>query len=366
MMVNKKGSRLFLVLVTIFSLILLFSLSCSTKSTTAPVTTSTTTQPPVTQTTTTQPATTSVKPSATPSETPLSGGILRVITPSAIANLGSNKVGLSGADLVQAAPAIETLLRNDAQGQLVPWLATGWKIGDDKASVTFTLRQGVKFHDGADFNADAVKFNMDTFRASAQAELKAVTSIDVIDPYTVKLTLSQWQTSFLSNFAWAPGRMISPTAIKTHDDQWLLTHPVGTGPFQFVSFVTNSKLTYKKFDGYWQKGKPYLDGIEISMLTDYTVALMSFKSGEADISGAVLPAQVDDLKTAGYTVSFSPAAAQGLAGDSANPDSPFAKLQVRQALGHAIDMDALNKMIGFGYVSSNQPALPVLGHIIPK
>ena len=92
----------------------------------------------------------------------------------------------------------------------MPWLATDWKISKDLRSITITLRKGVKFHDGTDFNAEAVKWNMDRYRTSSNPELKAVASIDVLDDSTVRLNLSNWSSTLLDSLTMHAGMMISP------------------------------------------------------------------------------------------------------------------------------------------------------------
>ncbi len=126
-------------------------------------------------------------------------------------------------------------------------LATGWKIDKDLKSITLTLRRNVKFHDGTDFNAEAVKYLLDQHRTLGGAELKLVSSIDVIDPYTVKLNLSRFENYLLNALATRPGTVISPTAIKSHDKAWCMVNPVGTGPFRFVKYERDSLLNFEKF-----------------------------------------------------------------------------------------------------------------------
>lgn len=199
-----------------------------------------------------------------------------------------------------AQTAIETLVRLDERGlPVVPWLATDWKVSGDLRSITFTLRKGVKFHDGTDFNAEAVKWNLERYRTSSNLELKAVASIDVLNDSTLRLNLSKWNSSLLSSLSCKAGMMISPTAYKTHGEEWVRMHPVGTGPFKFVSWQRDVKQVYQKFDSYWQKGKPYLDGIEWSINTDPVSKVFAFKQEEVDELLNVEPKDVKDLKANG-------------------------------------------------------------------
>jgi peptide/nickel transport system substrate-binding protein len=217
----------------------------------------------------------------------------------------------------------------------------------------------VKFHDGTDFNAKAVKYNMDKYRASPCPELKVVSSVDVVDDYTVRLNLSEFQAPFISYFTLNPGEMMSPTSMETHDEAWNLSHPVGTGPFKFVSYQRNVSLKYERFDGYWQKGKPYLDAYEFIVVSDQTVAMMAFKARQGIALSTNVPSAVELQKEGKYIISSIPVWSVGLAGDSANPDSPFADIRVRRAVSYAIDNAAIAKTFGPGFLrASNQPAAP--------
>jgi len=259
-----------------------------------------------------------------------------------------------------AVPCVENLLHFDENGLLVPWLATAWKISPDLKSITFTLRKGVKFHDGTDLNAEAVKYLLDLYRTGVRPDLRAVASIDVVDNYTVQINLSRFEGQLLGNFALQPGRMVSPTALKTQGKQWCLTHPVGTGPFKFASFQRDVSLKYERFDGYWQKGKPYLDAIEFDFIADRVTATMAFKSGKGHVLNSIDAKTAAELEGMGkYTITKTPSAVTGLAGDGGNPKSPFADVRVRRALSYALDREEIAKAMGYGFFrAADQPAAP--------
>ncbi len=179
---------------------------------------------------------------------------------------------------------------------------------------------------------------------------------------SIRLSLSSWDSTLLSNLASFPGMMISPTAYKAHGDEWCRSHPVGTGPFKLANWQRDVKVRYEKFDGYWQKGKPYLDAIEINIITDPVTRLAAFKRGEVDDLINVLPADVKSLNASGLgymaTCNVSPQVFVFL-GDSAHPDSPLADIRVRQAIEHAVDKQALADTFtsGLGKIC-NQYAAP--------
>jgi peptide/nickel transport system substrate-binding protein len=304
------------------------------------------------------PTATAAPAAATPSAVqPQSGGVLKIIVPPGLSNLGyPGKAYTSGGQMYIRA-ACEFLLNFDPKGtgNYVPELATGWQWSTDYRSLTLTLRQGVKFQDGTDFNADAVKYNLDLQRVGVRPELKSVTSIDVIDNYTIRLNLAAYNSDIMNALGSVSGWMVSPTALKNMGDAAML-HPVGTGPFKFVSYQTDTSLKFEKWDGYWQKGKPYLDGIEFVFIKDPVTQLMSFKTGEEQVLVNVLTKDVANLKTTSkYNFTPYPSASMGIAGDSAHTGSPFADIKVRRAIAYAIDNEAVAKMVGFGlYKGTNQ------------
>lgn len=294
---------------------------------------------------------------------PQYGGILKIAHAVDADNLGDPVARpMSSTSVRVTYAAIETLLRYDEKGVPSPWLATGWKISSDFKSITFNLRKGVKFHDGTDFNAEAVKWNLDRYRTSTNPELKDVQSVEVVDAYTVKLNLSKWTSTLLDNFTVHAGMMISPTSFQKNGPEWAKTHPIGTGPFKFVSWQRDSGVKFEKFMGYWQKGKPYLDGIEWIFIADTTSRTMAFKKGEVNVLLILEPQDVKELeKERKYY--FSKGGLSGLniciAGDSGHSDSPFADVRVRQAIEHAIDKKALVDTLTLGYGTvCNQYAYP--------
>jgi ABC-type transport system substrate-binding protein len=299
----------------------------------------------------------------TTKSTPKYGGTLRIGHALDADQLGDPVARpFSSTGLRVAIMGIETLLRYDEKGIPIPWLATDWKVSKDLDSITFTLRKGVKFHDGTDFNAEAVKWNLDRYRTSPNPELKSVKSIDVLDNYTVRLNLSRWSSILIDNLITHAGLMISPSAYQKYGPDGIKTHPVGTGPFKFVSWQRDARVRYEKFEGYWQKGKPYLDAIEWVFIRDVMSRLAAFKRGETDVSLIIEFNDVKDLEKAGkydFSRGGLSGIAMGLVGDSGHPNSPFADIRVRRAIEHAVDKQALVDGLTFGYGKvCNQYAAP--------
>ena len=117
-----------------------------------------------------------------------------------------------------------------------------------------------------------------------------------------------------------------------------------------------------KFDDYWQKGKPYLDGLEWKFITDPTTSTMSFKAGEAHVLYNALPKDAAELKKLGYKVNNIDSGLFYLVPDAVNADSPFAKVKVRQAIEYAIDRKAIASATGFGF---QQPLTQICPSSVP-
>ena len=246
----------------------------------------------------------------------------------------------------------------------MPWLANEWKNDATAKTITVTLKKGIKFHDGTVFDANAVKFNWDQAILQKRAELANLKSVDVVDDNTVRANLAQWDNTIVKSLLISYGRMCSPTAFqKNGGEEWALTHPVGTGPFKFVSFQRDVKIEYEKNPDYWQAGKPYLDGIQIIMYADPTTRLLSLRGGELDMA-EIYPQDVKEIQALGkFTIlklnSGIGSALTSLMADSGHADSPFSKLQVRQAMSYAVNTKAIVDSIYYGqYLTTNQWGMP--------
>jgi ABC-type transport system substrate-binding protein len=292
---------------------------------------------------------TAIPPTAT--KGPTQGGVLKISTVPDADILGYPPTMTKLNDFYFAATSLETLITFDETGAPIPGLASEWKVDVAGKTITLVLQKGVKFHDGLDFNAKVAKWNLDGIRQSKRTELALVSGIDVVDDYTIRLNLSKYDSSILVTLAGPVGLMISQAAFeKNGGAAWSEKNPVGTGPFKLVGWQRDVKQTYARFDGYWKKGKPYLDGVEWIIIADPLVRLASFKAGESHIVQNVEPKDAKQLQAEGkYQIATLASALYALAPDGANPNSVFAKLPVRQAVEYAIDKQALCDTLGYGY-----------------
>ena len=255
-----------------------------------------------------------------------------------------------GLDTKLQKPAVESLIREDINGNYTPWLAEAWKVDTDKGTVTLSLKKGLKFHDGTDFNAEAVRWNL-----QHQIDAKNVTgwkSVEVVDDYSVRINLQQYTNSILNVLAGSYGGIVSPSAFQKNGIEWARWNPVGTGPFKFASYDRGNVLKYIKNDTYWITGLPYLDGIEYRFIKDPMTQQAALKTAGAeriDVLNTTSPEQAAMLKSDGFEVVGMPTGPLALFPDSKDPKSPLADKRVRDAISYAIDREGIIKARGFGY-----------------
>lgn len=205
-------------IILVLGLVLSGCASTSTTTSAAQTTTTATTSKPAPTTSATQTATTSTTTAPTPTTTtpttptPQKGGILTIISPYAVTSWGYPvKAGAGFASVFASIPVLEGFIDADINGHILPKLALSWDIAPDESSITFKLRQGVKFHDGTPFNAAAAKWNLDLFLARGTGSPADWKSIDVVDDYTIRINLKSFKNTQLSNMTYG---MISPTAVQ--------------------------------------------------------------------------------------------------------------------------------------------------------
>jgi peptide/nickel transport system substrate-binding protein len=301
----------------------LLLIGCAKEEPTAPAT-----SPPATPTPT-QPA----------AGTPKYGGTLTVSEPIFPGQPLGYPPDRAFAEVLFQQPCLEPLLWQSIDGEFHPRLATDWKVADDGSSVTFTLRKGVLFHDGSQFNAQAVKWNYDL----AIDAKKALNwgSVDVIDDYTVRVNLVQWQNAALNDFSFEGGNyIISPTAFEKNGIDWVRQHMVGTGPFKQTDYVRDTLVAYEKFDDYWDKGKPYLDKIVYKCIPDSMVQQAAFKAKELDGMASGITPTLVSLVDDGMVAVTKILGVACYCPDSIHPDSPLANEQFRMALEYGMNKEA--------------------------
>jgi peptide/nickel transport system substrate-binding protein len=186
----------------------------------------------------------------------------------------------------------------DDKLNLVPQLATAYEWSADNKALTLKIRPGVTFHDGEKLDAAAVKFNIERHKTMAgsnrSGELRPVTSVDVVDPMTVRLNLSAPFSPLLAALADRAGMMVSPKAAQAAGANFG-THPVCSGPFKFVERVAQDRIVLERYPAYWNKDQVHLDKIVYTPVPDATVRLANLRSGQFDFIERVAPSDIEKL-----------------------------------------------------------------------
>lgn len=259
----------------------------------------------------------------------------------------------SATHLVYFGLIYDTLIHADSNGVLTPMLATEWKLSSDGLSMDMTLRSGVKFQDGSDFDAAAVVSNM-TYEKSPKSlvasSLAFVKSVDATGPLTVKFTLTRPGGDLPGLLAGLAGMMSSPASLAAGTNA---TKPVGAGPFK-INTVSNAQVTFTYWDGYWNAKDIVPRAVEVDFIADDSARLNALKSGQLDV--AISRAnQIPEAEAAGLEhFEINAATTYGIQLNATVPGLDNA--DVRRAISMAIDRDGINKTIGNGIcLMSAQP-----------
>src|SRR5215213_3358493 len=242
----------------------------------------------------------------------------------------------------------------DENLKVVPQLALSSETTEDGKLVTIKLRPNVKFHDGEPLDAEAAKFSLErhlnmqgSFR---KPELAAIDKVEVADPLTIRLVLKTPFSPLIAQLTDRSGMMVSPKAAREAGDRFGLK-PVCAGPYRFVERVQQDRMVVEKFQDYWNKDNVHIDRIVYLPIVDATVRLANVKSGGLDLIERVLATDIKDVRS-DPRLKLSTALELGYQGidinvgngeRAKNPLGSSAK--VRQALGLAIDRDALNQVV---------------------
>lgn len=264
-------------------------------------------------------------------------------------NLDPTAGAAAAIDEVVYANVFEGLTRFGPDGAIKPGLAERWDVSDDGTVYTFHLRQGVRFHDGSAFDAEDVRFTLDRARAedsaNAQKALFAgIASVEVVDPATVRVTLSAPDGAFPFKMAWGDAVIVAP---ETAAD--LATRPVGTGPFSFGEWVQGDRVTLQAFDGYWGE-KPALQNATFRFIPDPTAAFAAIMAGDVDAfpnfpAPETLPQLEADPR---FKVIVGSTEGETILAMN-NRKAPLDDVRVRQAISHAINRQEVIDGAMFGY-----------------
>jgi peptide/nickel transport system substrate-binding protein len=200
----------------------------------------------------------------------------------------------------------DSLVRIDAKGTIIPWLAEKWVVSEDGKTYTFSLRKDVKYHDGSVFDAESVKWNLDRYRSttgSARAgELSPLSNITVVDASTVKVELKSAFAPFLSLLVDRAGMMLSRKVVEAGGDDFTRkAFKAGTGPFVLTEAVKDDHYTFVKNAEWWYKAPngdklPYLDKVTFKPITDGDVRLTNVRTGQVQATNTITGKDVPTVK----------------------------------------------------------------------
>jgi peptide/nickel transport system substrate-binding protein len=244
----------------------------------------------------------------------------------------------------------------NSMDHIVPDLATSWSWSDDGKTLTFPLHQGVKWHDGKPFTAADVKCTWDLLMGQGPDRLRVnprkswyenVAEVTTHGDFEVSFHLKEKQPALLALLAsgWAP---IYPCHVPARE---MRQHPIGTGPFKFVEFKPNEYIKLTRNPDYWKPGRPYLDGIEFTIMKEIAPRNLAFFAGNFDVGSpyGVSPPTLKDFQeqapkaiceTTGVNVPRT------MLINTAKP--PFDNVELRRAMTLAIDRDAFSTIINGG------------------
>ena len=253
-------------------------------------------------------------------------------------------------DSVLYSNVFEGLTRFMADGSVVPGLAESWEISDDGLTYTFKLRSDVTFHDGTTMDAEDVKFSLDRINAEDSANAQkalyaAISQVNVIDPMTVEVKLSQQNGSMLFNLAWGDAVIVAPESIEN-----IKQTPIGTGAFKFESWTQGDKVELVRNDAYWGDA-PALAKATFKFISDPTAAFAAVMAEDVDVfSGFPAPENVPQFEAdPRFQVLIGNTEGETILSTN-NKMPPFDNVKVRQAVAHAIDRQAIidGAMFGMG------------------
>jgi peptide/nickel transport system substrate-binding protein len=275
----------------------------------------------------------------------------------------------------------ETLIEFDRDSfELGPGLAHDWEVEDSGLRFVFHLEEGVTFHDGTDFNAEAVKLNFERwadpeheyaftddgynysvygtqFGGFKGEEGHVIEEINVLGDHEIEFVLNQPLGSFLQNMGMSYFAITSPQAFEEHGSA-INENPVGTGPFKFVSWSRDDSIILEKNEDYWKEGLPKLDRVIFQVIPDNSARLTALRSGQIDIMDGLNPDDVAQIDGDDSLQVFERATNNiGYLGFHVEKE-PFDNPDVRRAFNHAIDKEGLIAILYGGLAETAKNTIP--------
>ncbi len=305
------------------------------------------------------------RPAAAQEEQPVQGGSLRLAISEEPDQLDpARTIELLASYLMSF--IYDQLIYIGPDGLPQPWVGESWEISPDNLTITFKIRQGLKFHDGTPLDAPAVKFGYDRILDPAMAApykgfLGPLESVEAPDATTLIFHYSKPYAAFFNNAAQIP--IVSPTAVQQLGDDFG-HNPVGSGPFKFKSWETGTRIVFERNPDYVNyrqddknKGAPYLDELIFNVIPEAATQTAAFESGEIDVL-SVPREDVARLEAAGFTIVTQKKSHNINFIEFANRP-PFNNEYFRKAVAHAIDRDSIVEIAYLGRATPNMCPVPI-------
>jgi peptide/nickel transport system substrate-binding protein len=251
----------------------------------------------------------------------------------------------------------------DQRGNIVPGIAESWEPNPELTAWTFRLRKGVLFHNGREVDAEAVKLNLMRIKDPSiggdfeRGAVDTIESVEVLDKYTVRIHTTMPDVSLPSNVMHYPTRLMAPDAFDTAAD-----HPIGTGPFKFVSWIRNNEAKMVRFENYWETDAeghnlPYLEEIIGKPKREPSVRLTALRTGQVQLINTMAQADIARFKeTQGDKYNLWEWHGGGQFVVFNFRRGPFQDKRLRIAAAHAIDRQAIHHAVYYGHgAMADQP-----------
>ena len=231
----------------------------------------------------------------------------------------------------------EGLVKATSDGNIEPAVAQSYEVAEDASSISFTIREGITFHDGSPVTAEDIKYSLERYAQiqGPESSFADFSELEIVDDQTVNVVLSEPNSEFIYELTCA----IIPQA----NDADVNSNPIGTGPFRFVSFKPGESLVVEKYADYWKEGLPYLDQVTFKVVTDTDSAINQLNAGTLDIYQYLTADQAATLNQNFNILEGSVNYVQGMFLN--NAVKPFDDVRVRQALYYAVDRDLINEFL---------------------
>jgi peptide/nickel transport system substrate-binding protein len=244
-----------------------------------------------------------------------------------------------------------------------PSLAESWSTSEDNLVYEFVVRSGAKFHNGEPVTAEDVKFSFERYRGTSQALIKErVASIEAPDARHVRFKLKKPWPDFLTFYSSASGAgwIVPKKYVEKVGDEGFKQHPIGAGPYKFVSFNPGVELVLEAFDGYWRK-TPSVKRLVMRVIPDEATRLAALQGGEVDIAYSIRGTLAEEIQhTPGLSLKPVHLASPFWVyfPEQWNPKSPWHDVRVRRAANLALDRDGMNKALFLGFCKTTNSIVP--------